>query len=99
MFFRKYQKYNSYKGTVERVIRNRIHRRFYTSIHHQKVTTDTSEFKYYARVKTISSLSRNVFRSFSRHVYGEVITYRVSELPSQMDISLQSSSNQHDVWI
>ncbi|WP_270997519.1 IS3 family transposase, partial [Listeria seeligeri] len=39
------------KGTIGRVAKNLIHRRFYTSIPHQKVTTDTSEFKYYEHDK------------------------------------------------
>jgi transposase InsO family protein len=46
-FTRKSRKYSSYKGKVGRVAPNRIHRRFNTSILHQKITTDTTEFKYY----------------------------------------------------
>ena len=46
-FTRKSRKYNSYKGKVGKTVKNRIRRRFYTSIPHQKITTDTTEFKYY----------------------------------------------------
>lgn len=46
-FTRKSRKYSSYKGKVGNIAPNRIHRRFRTSIPHQKITTDTSEFKYY----------------------------------------------------
>lgn len=46
-YTRKRRKYNSYKGKYGRIAPNRIHRRFCTSIPHQKVTTDTTEFKYY----------------------------------------------------
>ena len=46
-FTRKSRKYSSYKGKVGKVAPNRIHRRFKTHIPHQKITTDTSEFKYY----------------------------------------------------
>ncbi len=46
-FTRKSRKYNSYKGKVGTVAPNRIHRRFTTCIPHQKITTDTTEFKYY----------------------------------------------------
>jgi hypothetical protein len=46
-FTRKSRKYSSYKGRVGKVAPNRIHRRFETNIQHQKITTDTSEFKYY----------------------------------------------------
>ena len=38
---------NKWVKTVGRMAKNRIHRRFHTSIPHQKITTDTSEFKYY----------------------------------------------------
>ena len=46
-FTRKSRKYNSYKGKVGRISPNRINRRFHTRIPHQKITTDTTEFKYY----------------------------------------------------
>jgi transposase InsO family protein len=46
-FTRKSRKYSSYKGKVGKVAPNRIRRRFETHIQHQKITTDTSEFKYY----------------------------------------------------
>ena len=44
----KSRRYNSYKGKVGRVAPNRVNHRFNTSIAHQKIRTDTSEFKYYA---------------------------------------------------
>lgn len=43
---RKYKKYNSYKGVVGKIKKNRINRRFNTSVPYQKITTDTTEFKY-----------------------------------------------------
>ncbi len=46
-FGRKYRKYNSYKGVVGRIAPNCMNRRFESSIPHQKITTDTTEFKYY----------------------------------------------------
>ena len=46
-FTRKSRKYSSYKGKIGTVAPNRIHRRFYTHVPHQKITTDTTEFKYY----------------------------------------------------
>ena len=41
-FTRKSRKYSSYKGKVGKVAPNRLHRRFDTSIPHQKITTDTT---------------------------------------------------------
>ena len=46
-YTRKSRKYSSYRGKVGIVAPNRIRRRFRTHIPHQKITTDTSEFKYY----------------------------------------------------
>ena len=46
-YTRRSRRYNSYKGKVGRIAPNRIRRRFRTSIPHQKITTDTTEFKYY----------------------------------------------------
>ena len=46
-FTRKSRKYNSYKGKIGKTAKNRIRRRFNTNIPHQKITTDTTEFKYY----------------------------------------------------
>lgn len=46
-FTRKSRRYSSYKGRVGTVAPNRIRRRFHTSILHQKIATDTTEFKYY----------------------------------------------------
>lgn len=46
-FTHKSRKYSSYKGKVGAVASNRIRRRFNTHIPHQKITTDTTEFKYY----------------------------------------------------
>ena len=46
-FTHKSRKYSSYKGKVGRFSPNRIPRRFSTNVLHQKITTDTTEFKYY----------------------------------------------------
>ena len=47
-FTHRTRKYSSYKGTVGKVANNLLNRRFKTSIPHQKITTDTSEFKILA---------------------------------------------------
>ncbi|WP_209125864.1 IS3 family transposase, partial [Alkalihalobacillus sp. BA299] len=44
-FRRKSRKYSSYKGTIGTVAKNRIKRRFYTNVCHQKLATDITEFK------------------------------------------------------
>src|SRR5699024_4642753 len=50
-FTRKSRKYSSYKGKIGKVAKNRINRRFNTHIPYQKITTDTTEFKYYTKDK------------------------------------------------
>lgn len=47
-YTRKSRRYNSYRGKLGVVAKNRIHRHFYTSISHQKIMMDTIEFKYLA---------------------------------------------------
>lgn len=44
-FMRKSRRYNSYKGKVGKVAKNRIRRRFQTPFAHQKLATDITEFK------------------------------------------------------
>nr|WP_256211097.1 IS3 family transposase [Lactococcus garvieae] len=46
-FWRKSRKYTSYKGKVGKIAENRLNKRFSTPIPHQKITTDTTEFKHY----------------------------------------------------
>ena len=46
-YTRKSRKYNSYKGDIGVVAPHRLRRRFKSSVPHQKIVTDTTEFKYY----------------------------------------------------
>ena len=46
-FTRKSRKYNSYKGDIGKTAPNRLKRRFTSTIPHQKIVTDTTEFRYY----------------------------------------------------
>lgn len=50
-FTRKSRKYSSYKGKIGKVAKNKINHRFNTHIPYQKITTDTTEFKYYTKDK------------------------------------------------
>ena len=66
---------------------NRIHRRFNTSIPHQKITTDTTEFKYFE----IDSKGRMVIKKlyldpFLDMFNGEVLSYSISKSPSSNNI-------------
>ena len=86
-FTRKSRKYSSYKGKVGKVAPNRIHRRFETHIPHQKITTDTSEFKYY----DIDDKGRIIIKKlyldpFMDMCNREIISYGVSQRPSAENI-------------
>ena len=86
-FTRKSRRYNSYKGNVGKIAPNRINRRFNTSVPHQKITTDTTEFKYYE----IDSKGRMVIKKlyldpFLDMFNGEVLSYSISQNPSAIGI-------------
>lgn len=86
-YTRKSRRYNSYRGRVGRIVPNRIHRRFYTSVPHQKITTDTTEFKYY----DIDEKGRRIIRKlyldpFLDMFNGEIISYGISKTPSAVSV-------------
>lgn len=86
-FTRKSRKYSSYKGKVGLVAKNRIKRRFGTGVMHQKITTDTTEFKYYevdnAGRMTIKKLYLDPFMDMYN---SEIISYSISPRPSAENI-------------
>ena len=82
-FWRKSRKYNSYKGTVGKVATNKLHRRFHTSIPHQKVTTDTTEFKYYDE-----GIQKKLYLNPYLDLFNnEVISFEISKQPSYQAIT------------
>lgn len=86
-FTRKSRKYNSYKGKVGNVSPNRIHRRFKTNIPHQKITTDTSEFKYYeVDTQGHMTIHKLYLDPFLDMFNGEIISYRIGRRPSAKNI-------------
>ena len=86
-YTRKSRKYNSYKGKVGRIAPNRIHRRFHTTIPHQKITTDTTEFKYYEiDEKGRMIIKKLYFDPFMDMFNGEILSYCISKTPSAVSI-------------
>ena len=86
-FTRKSRKYSSYKGKVGKVAPNRINRRFNTHIPHQKVTTDTTEFKYYeVDEKARMNIKKLYFDPFLDMCNGEVLSYSITQQPSAVGI-------------
>lgn len=87
-FSHKSRKYNSYKGTIGKIANNKINRRFTTSVPHQKITTDTTEFKIYntddnGRI----SIKKAYLDPFLDMFNGEILSYSISEKPNFKSIS------------
>lgn len=86
-FTRKSRKYSSYKGKVGKIAPNRIHRRFKTNIAHQKITTDTTEFKYYeVNDKGHMSIKKLYLDPFMDMYNGEILSYNITKQPSAIGI-------------
>lgn len=86
-FIRKSRKYSSYKGRVGKVAPNRVNRRFNTSIPHQKITTDTSEFKYYEVDDKGRMIIKKLYLDPFMDLFNrEIISYGISPNPSATNI-------------
>ena len=86
-FTRKSRKYNAYKGRTGRIAPNRMHRRFHTSVPHQKITTDTTEFKYYELdAKGRMVIKKLYLDPFLDIFNSEVLSYGISQTPSAVSV-------------
>ncbi|MBF1764185.1 MAG: IS3 family transposase [Veillonella sp.] len=86
-FSRKSRKYNSYKGVKGRIAPNRIKRRFYCSQPHQKITTDTTEFKYYELDANGALKVGKLYLDPFMDLYNlEIISFSISPTPSAESI-------------
>ena len=86
-FTRKSRKYSSYKGKIGKIAPNRIHRRFHTHIPHQKITTDTTEFKYYeVDANGHMTMHKLYFDPFMDMCNGEILSYGIAKQPSAQNI-------------
>jgi transposase InsO family protein len=86
-FTRKSRKYSSYKGKVGTVAPNRIRRRFYTHIPHQKITTDTTEFKYYeVDEKGHMTMHKLYLDPFMDMCNGEILSFSIDKQPSAKNV-------------
>lgn len=86
-FTRKSRKYSSYKGTVGKIAPNKLKRRFNTSIPHQKITTDTTEFKYYEINDKGKMVIKKLYLDPFMDLYNrEIISYSISSRPSASGI-------------
>lgn len=86
-FTRKSRKYNSYKGKIGKVAPNLLNRRFKTTVPHQKITTDTTEFKYYEIDDNGNMRIKKLYLDPFLDLYNsEIISYRISPRPSAKNI-------------
>jgi putative transposase len=86
-FTRKSRKYSSYKGKVGSIAPNRIRRRFKTPILHQKITTDTTEFKYYEiDSKGHIAMHKLYLDPFMDMCNGEILSYGIDKKPSAVNV-------------
>lgn len=86
-YTRKSRKYSSYKGRVGKVAPNRIRRHFNTCIPHQKITTDTTEFKYYEiDVQGHMTMHKLYLDPFMDMYNGEILSYGINKTPSAANI-------------
>ncbi|MGP4083060.1 IS3 family transposase, partial [Pseudalkalibacillus sp. R45] len=74
-FMRKSRKYNSYKGNVGKVAKNRLSRRFSTPFPLQKLVTDTTEFKCLNGEKLYFNPILDLYN-------GEIIAYGIRKRPT-----------------
>ncbi len=86
-FTRKSRKYSSYKGKIGKVAPNRIKRNFDTNIPHQKITTDTTEFKYYDIDEKGRMIIKKLYLDPFMDMFNrEIISYGISKNPSANSI-------------
>ncbi|WP_441006659.1 IS3 family transposase, partial [Candidatus Vagococcus giribetii] len=86
-YTRKSRRYSSYRGKVGTVAKNRIHRRFYTNICYQKITTDTTEFKYFeADTNGVIRQKKLYLDPFMDLYNSEILSHRISEKPNAIAV-------------
>ena len=86
-YTRKSRRYNSYRGQIGTVAKNLVHRRFYTNVCHQKITTDTTEFKYFeVDSKGVVRQNKLYLDPFMDLFNSEIISYRISEKPNAVAV-------------
>lgn len=86
-FTRKSRKFSTYRGKVGTLAPNRVNRRFNTSVIHQKITTDTSEFKYYEIDKSGRTVIKKLYLDPFMDLYNlEILSYSISQKPAAANI-------------
>ena len=86
-FTRKTRKYNSYRGQFSLIAPNRLNRRFDTPVPHQKITTDTLEFKYHEKDANGKLQTKKAYLDPFMDLYNrEILSYTLEKSPSAQAI-------------
>ena len=86
-FTRKSRRYSSYRGTVDNIADNLLNRRFKTSIPHQKITTDTSEFKYWMQDSNGKTFAHKLYFDPYMDLFNdEIVSFHIGQTPSAAGI-------------
>lgn len=103
-YHKKNGKLNTYKGTVGKVADNIIDRNFKSEKAHKKITTDTTEFKYYEKDKLGNyQIKKAYLNAFLDIFNSEIISYSISKRPNYraveeaLDKSIKITKDQKEV--
>lgn len=77
-FNKRTRKYNSYKGTVGKIAKNLINRRFFTDRPYQKLATDITEIRWGNQSIDERSYFTCIYDLFS----GEILSHQISKHPT-----------------
>ena len=103
-YHKKNGKLNTYKGTVGKVADNIINRNFKSDKAHKKITTDTTEFKYYEKDKSGNYQIKKAYLNPYLDMYNsEIISFSISKRPNYvaveeaLDKALEITKDQKEV--
>ena len=103
-YHKKNGKLNTYKGTVGKVADNIINRNFKTDKAHKKITTDTTEFKYYEKDKSGNyQINKAYLNPFLDMFNSEIISYSINKRPNYkaveeaLDKAIEITKDQKEV--
>src|SRR5690625_4136396 len=88
-FTRKSRKFSTYKGTIGKIAKNLINRKFNTKIPLQKITTDTAEFKYYTLGSDGNIIIKKAYLDLFLDMFnGEILSYWLSkkQMPKRLSM-------------
>ena len=103
-YHKKNGKLNTYKGKVGEVAENVIDRNFKSDKAHKKITTDTTEFKYYEKDKSGNYQIKKAYLNPFLDMFNlEIISYSISKRPNYraveeaLDKSIEITKYQKEV--